>query len=177
MQFTCVVTASYTLGFLKTKNPWLVFRLEYEISKQICFLFSFMEKMLIIQFHSMEKMLIIKFHSMEKKFIIQFHIWKNCLFCYFHTYTFTLWNCMKDYGKHFFHIWKMYDNHFLSTRGDLLKNCPPPPPYGIYLRIATPINKSCKFAAFWLRSKMRYFNLHNNCPTFLKGIWGSLSRS
>ena len=61
MQFICVVTASYTLGFLMTKNPWLVFRLKHEISKQKFFEFSFMEKMLIIQFHSMEKMLILLF--------------------------------------------------------------------------------------------------------------------
>ena len=57
MQIICVVTASYTLGFLMTKNPWLVFRLKDEISKQKIFEFSLMEKMLIIQFHRMEKML------------------------------------------------------------------------------------------------------------------------
>ena len=57
MQFICVVFASYTLGFLMTKNPWLVFRLKHEISKQKFFEFSFMEKMVIIQFHSMEKCL------------------------------------------------------------------------------------------------------------------------
>ena len=57
MQFICVVTGSYTLGFLMTKNPWLVFRLKHEVSKQKFFEFSFMEKMLIIQFHSMEKCL------------------------------------------------------------------------------------------------------------------------
>ena len=37
MQFICVVTASYTLGFLMTKKPRLVFRLNHEISKQIFF--------------------------------------------------------------------------------------------------------------------------------------------
>ena len=105
MQFMSVVTASYTLGFLMTKIPWLVVRLKHEISKQKFLEFSFMEKMLIIQFHSMEKML-----------IIQFHIRKKCLFWYFHTYTFTLWNCMKEYDKHFFHRWKLYDKLFLSTR-------------------------------------------------------------
>ena len=113
MQFLCMVTASYTLGFLMTKNPWLVFRLKHKISKQKAFEFSFMEKMLIIQFHSMDKML-----------IIQFHIWKKCWFCYFHTYTFTLWNCMKEYDKHFFHIWKLYDKHF----------CQP----GIYILVTDP---------------------------------------
>ena len=54
-----------------------------------------------------------------------------------------------------------------------------PPPFGIYLRIANRINKSSKLAlSFLLRirilvhsdcSKMRYFNLLNNCPPFLKG--------
>ena len=34
MQFMSVVTASYTLGFLMTKIPWLVVRLKHEISKQ-----------------------------------------------------------------------------------------------------------------------------------------------
>ena len=43
---------SYTLGFLRTKNPWLVFRLKYKFSKQNFLEFSFMEKMLIIQLHS-----------------------------------------------------------------------------------------------------------------------------
>ena len=86
MQFTCVVSASYTLGFLKTKNPWLVFRWKYEISKQICFLFSFKEKMLIIQFHSMEKLLIIKFHSMEKSLSYNFIYGKIAYFAIFiHT--------------------------------------------------------------------------------------------
>ena len=55
MQFICVVTASYTLGFFMTKNPWLVFRLKHEISKQTIFEFSIMEKMLIIQFRSIKK--------------------------------------------------------------------------------------------------------------------------
>ena len=35
-----------------TKNPWLVFRLKHEISKQNFSEFSFMEKILIIQLHS-----------------------------------------------------------------------------------------------------------------------------
>ena len=53
------------------------------------------------------------------------------------------------------------------------------PPFGIYLGIATPINKSSKLElSFLLRiiillhsdwSKMRYFNLLNNCFPFLKG--------
>ena len=60
MQFSCVVAASYTMSFLMTKNPWLVFRMKHKISKQIFFLyFQSMEKTLIIQFHSMEKMLIL----------------------------------------------------------------------------------------------------------------------
>ena len=67
-----VVIASNNLGFLMTKNPWLVFRLKHKISKQKFFLFSFMEKMLVIQFHSIEKMLIIQFHIMEKKLILLF---------------------------------------------------------------------------------------------------------
>ena len=55
------------------------------------------------------------------------------------------------------------------------------PPFDIYLRIATPINKSSKLAlSFLLRiitllhsdwSKMRYFNLLNNCPPFLKKVY------
>ena len=67
MQFICVVTASYSLSFLMTKNPWLVFWLKHEISKQNLLEYSFMEKLFIIQFHRMQKM-----------FIIQFHIWKKC---------------------------------------------------------------------------------------------------
>ena len=34
MRFICVVTASYTLGFLMTKSPGLVFRMKHKISKQ-----------------------------------------------------------------------------------------------------------------------------------------------
>ena len=54
---------------------------------------------------------------------------------------------------------------------DLLNNRPP---FDVYLKIATPINKSSKLALnFLLRilillhsdwSKMRYFNLLNNSP-------------
>ena len=44
--------ASYTLGFLMTKTPWLVFQLKHKFSKQIFLEFSIMEKMLIIQLHS-----------------------------------------------------------------------------------------------------------------------------
>ena len=69
MQFICVVTVSYLLGFLMTKSP--EFRMKYKISKKNFFLlFSCMEKMLIIQFHSMEKMPIINFHSIEKMLIM-----------------------------------------------------------------------------------------------------------
>ena len=78
MQFICVVTARYTLGFLMTKNPSLVFRLKHEILKQN-FEFSFMEKLLVIQFDSMERML-----------MVHFHLRKKCLFCYFYAYTFAL---------------------------------------------------------------------------------------
>ena len=37
MQFICVVTAGYTLGFLMTKSPALVFRMKHKISKLIFF--------------------------------------------------------------------------------------------------------------------------------------------
>ena len=37
MQFICMVTASYTLGFLKSRNPRLVFRLKHEITKKEIF--------------------------------------------------------------------------------------------------------------------------------------------
>ena len=80
MQFICVVTANYTLGFLMTKSPGLDFRTKFRArfskknSKYIFLVFSFMEKMLVIHFHSMKKMPIIIFHSMEK-----------CLSCYFHS--------------------------------------------------------------------------------------------
>ena len=75
MQFICVVTASYTLCFLMTKNPWLLFRLKLEISKQNFFEFSFMEKMLIIQFHSMEKILSYNFiYGNNAYFAIFIHI-------------------------------------------------------------------------------------------------------
>ena len=52
-----MVIDSYTLGFLMTKNPWLVFRKKRITSKQKVFVFSFMEKMLVIQFHRTEKCL------------------------------------------------------------------------------------------------------------------------
>ena len=69
MHIICGVTASYTLGFFKTKNPWLMFRLKHETSKQKFFEFSFLEKMPIIQFHCTEKML-----------VMQFLLWKNADF-------------------------------------------------------------------------------------------------
>ena len=37
MQFICLVTASYTLGFFMTKSPGLVFRMKPKFSKQIFF--------------------------------------------------------------------------------------------------------------------------------------------
>ena len=55
-----------------TKNPWLVFRLKLKISIKKLVVFSFIEKLHIIQFHSMEKMIIIQFHSMEKVLIMLF---------------------------------------------------------------------------------------------------------
>ena len=45
-----------------TKNPWLVFRLKHEISKQNFSEFSFMEKILVIQLHSG--------FSHDKKFLV-----------------------------------------------------------------------------------------------------------
>ena len=72
MQFICVVTASYTLGFLMTKNPSLVFPLKRKISQQNFVLFSIMEKMLVMQILSMEKMLIIQFTIIEKVLILLF---------------------------------------------------------------------------------------------------------
>ena len=72
MQFICMVTASYNLGSLMTKNPCLVIRLKHETLKQNFFVFSFMEKILVIQFHSMKKMLTLQFHS-----------WKNAYFAIF----------------------------------------------------------------------------------------------
>ena len=72
MQFICVIKASYTLGFLMTKNPWLVFRMKHKSSKQNNFVYSFMEKMLPIELHSIEKMLFIQFHSIEKTLILLF---------------------------------------------------------------------------------------------------------
>ena len=72
MHFICVVTASYTLDCLKTKNPWLVFQLKLEILKQKFVVFSFMEKMPIIQFHSMENNAYHTISSMEKMLILLF---------------------------------------------------------------------------------------------------------
>ena len=54
MEFICMITASYTLGILKSRNPWLVFRLKHEISKKKI-VFSFMEKKFLIQFFSIWK--------------------------------------------------------------------------------------------------------------------------
>ena len=56
MQSICMVTASYTLGFLMTEKPWLVFRMKHKMSKQKFFVIPFME-----QFHNMEKILILLF--------------------------------------------------------------------------------------------------------------------
>ena len=111
MQLNCVVTSSYTLGFLMTKNSWLVFWMKHKISKQNIIVFSFMEKMLVIQFHSMEKCLSCTFHtifgikrltkklkfqfqSMEKMFVIKFHsmekmpilLLSDTYFCYMKLY-------------------------------------------------------------------------------------------
>ena len=61
MQIICVVPASYTLGFLRAKNPWLVFRVKHKNLKQNFLVFFFMEKKHIIQFQNMKKMLIILF--------------------------------------------------------------------------------------------------------------------
>ena len=44
MLFICVVTASYTLGFLMTKSPGLVFRMKHKISNKYFLVFSLMEK-------------------------------------------------------------------------------------------------------------------------------------
>ena len=41
MQFICVVTASYTLGFLMTKTSWLAFQMKHEISKQFFHIFFY----------------------------------------------------------------------------------------------------------------------------------------
>ena len=71
MQFICVVTASYTLGFLLTKNPGSS-SYDNKISKQIFLVFLFMEIMLTIQFLSMEKMPCLMFHSKEKMLIMLF---------------------------------------------------------------------------------------------------------
>ena len=69
----CSLSVSYSLGFLMTKNPWLVFRLKHEIPKQNFFDYSIMEKMLIIQFHCMKKMLVIQFH-LRKNVYLAIHI-------------------------------------------------------------------------------------------------------
>ena len=72
MLFICVVTASYTLDFSMSKNPWLGFWLKHKILKQkffrififgknayhtfslygknACHAISYMEKTLILQF-------------------------------------------------------------------------------------------------------------------------------
>ena len=67
-----MIAASYTLGFLMTRSPGLVFRMKHKFSNKNCLVFSFMEKMFVIQFHSFEKMPIIIFLSMEKKPIMLF---------------------------------------------------------------------------------------------------------
>ena len=61
MQFICLITASYTLGLLMTKNPLLVFRMKHESSKQKLFVFSFMEKNRCHTISFVEKMLILLF--------------------------------------------------------------------------------------------------------------------
>ena len=66
MQFICVVTASHNLGFLLTKNPWLVFRLKHIFFETKFFVSLSMEKLLVIQTHIMDKMLIIHFYIMKK---------------------------------------------------------------------------------------------------------------
>ena len=72
MQFICVVTASYTLDFLMTKSPELVFWMKQKFSKQIFFgifiygknayqTISYYGKMPLLIFHSMENMLVMLF--------------------------------------------------------------------------------------------------------------------
>ena len=73
-----------------TKNPWLVFRLKHEISKQNFLEFSFMEKMLIIKLlsgyshdkkslvtvplkYKISKQNLLEFSFMEIMLIIQLH--------------------------------------------------------------------------------------------------------
>ena len=83
--------------------------------------------------------------------------------------------------------WKSRKRISISVESwvDLLNNRPP---FGIYLRITTPNKKSSKLALSFLLSiiillhsdwsKMRYFNLLNNCPPpFLKKGRGQLLSS
>ena len=76
MQFLCVVSASYTLGCLVTKNPWLVFQLKHEISKQNFFCIFVYGKNVYHTISFMEKI----------------------LFCYFRTHFVHIW---KLHDKHF----------------------------------------------------------------------------
>ena len=48
-----------------TENFWLVFHIKHKILKQNVLVFSFMEKMLIIQFHRMET--IVRINSIVQK--------------------------------------------------------------------------------------------------------------
>ena len=90
MQFICVVTSSYNLVFLETKNPWLVFWIKNKISKQRFVENRTYRKIHIVQFYSIEKMLILLF-------------------------SYTYFCSMKLHEKswhYFFHIWKLYGKHF-----------------------------------------------------------------
>ena len=68
------VTASYTLGFLMTKCPGLMFRMKHKISKEIFFDILIYGKMIIIQFNCMEEIL-----------SYYFMFWKKGLSCYYHS--------------------------------------------------------------------------------------------
>ena len=80
MQFICVVTAGYTLGFLMTENPWLVcFEWNTIFFNKNFYKFFFMEKALIKHFLRMEKCLSYNFIAQTNSFLLK-NMTKSMLF-------------------------------------------------------------------------------------------------
>ena len=124
-----------------TKNPWLVFRLKLEISKQKFEIvwqafFSYYEN--VWHFHSMEKVLIIQFRIFVSKFrvstetltkdflswdnpeliiqfVIHFHSMEKMLVIHFQIWKKCLFCYFHTYTFTLWNCMKEYDKHFLPT--------------------------------------------------------------
>ena len=105
LQIICVVTASYTLSFFMPKSPGLLFQMKHIFENKYFLMFSFKEKMFVIQFHSKEKN---ANHNISK--------YGKMLIMILSRFFFGLWNSMITI---YFHNMKQYDKHFLSNRASI----------------------------------------------------------